>query len=305
MDDLILIARHLCKSYDGRMVVDGITFEVKRGECFGMLGPNGAGKSTTLRMIIGMTERDSGDLHLFGLDMDPEQVAVKARMGVVFQEDNLDDDLTVEENILVYASYFGMSRGRARERVGELLEFAQLTERRRDTVRKLSGGMKRRLVLARALVAQPELVVLDEPTTGLDPQARHVIWQRIRSLRENGVTILLTSHYMEEAQRLCDRILVLDGGKILDLDTPAALVERYVEPEVVEVRSATAEPLEPERFAPLPARLEEVDGTLHCYTRNASEVMALLCEHPGIALVRRPANLEDVFLQLTGRELRD
>ncbi|MBF0153165.1 MAG: ATP-binding cassette domain-containing protein [Magnetococcales bacterium] len=300
----IVIAENLSKSYDGEPVVDRISFQVHAGECFGILGPNGAGKTTTLRMLIGLTPLDGGRLEMFGLPMHPEQKAVSRRLGVVSQEDNLDDDLSVQENILVYGRYFGLGEKVIRSRLEGLLEFARLADRRQQQVRTLSGGMKRRLVLARSLVAEPELVILDEPTTGLDPQARHLIWQRLRSLKEKGVTLLLTTHYMEEAARLCDRLLVMNHGRILDLGPPRELIARHLEPEVVEIRSSVGHP-DPAPFRDLPVRLEIVGDVLYCYCADPSAVLATLRTLPTLTFLARPANLEDLFLKLTGHDLRE
>ncbi|MEO5346894.1 MAG: ATP-binding cassette domain-containing protein [Magnetococcus sp. YQC-9] len=304
MADALIQAKNLQKSYQGRRVVDAIDFTVQVGECFGMLGPNGAGKTTTLRLITGLTPLEGGELRLFGTFTDPAHREVHRRMGVVSQEDNLDDDLTVAENLLVYGRYFGLSDQRAEARVEPLLEFAQLTDRRDQTVRALSGGMKRRLVIARALVAHPELLILDEPTTGLDPQARHLIWQRLMGLKNQGTTLFLTTHYMEEAARLCDRLMIIDHGRILAMDSPQALIRAHVEPEVVEIRPLGA-PLDAEAFAHLPGRLERVGDALHCHSGDGAEVMARLRGHHDLVCLSRPASLEDVFLKLTGRELRD
>ena len=305
METPIIEASGLRKAYDGRTVVDGIDFQVPAGACFGILGPNGAGKSTTLRMIIGLTPVGGGTLRLFGLPMHPEQSAASRRMGVVPQEDNLDTDLTVRENLLVYSRYFGRSRAEIAALIPELLEFAQLTDRSDHPVRTLSGGMMRRLLIARALVGAPDLVVLDEPTTGLDPQARHLIWQRLRQLRERGVTLLLTTHYMEEAAQLCDHVLVMNHGRILDQDPPRTLIQRHVEPEVVEIRGGDASPPDPAAFRDLPGRMETVGDTLYFYTGDTCPVLQHLRKRKDLEYLLRPANLEDVFLKLTGRELRD
>ncbi|MBF0309415.1 MAG: ATP-binding cassette domain-containing protein [Magnetococcales bacterium] len=301
----VIQAEGLYKYYHGKAVVAGIAFAVQPGECFGILGPNGAGKTTTLRMITGLTPVDAGRLEVFGLPMSPEQRAVTQRLGVVPQDDSLDPDLTVFENLLVYGRYFGLSEKLIRQRIPELLAFAQLQDRRTATVRALSGGMKRRLVLARSLVADPELVVLDEPTTGLDPQARHLIWERLLSLRRKGITLLLTTHYMEEAARLCDRILVMDEGRILDLDTPEELVIKHVESSVVEIRLCCGGNPDPEEMRHLPARLESVGSSLYCYTEDPPALLAFLQHRHDLTVTARPTNLEDVFLRLTGRDLRD
>ena len=303
--DPVIDIENLTKRYDGKAVVGGISFSVQRGECFGLLGPNGAGKSTTLRMMIGLAPIDGGKLTVFGKPMHPEEVDIPRRLGVVPQEDNLDTDLTVIENLLIYAGFFGLSERKVRPRALELLDFVQLKDRAEARVRELSGGMKRRLVIARALIAEPEAVVLDEPTTGLDPQARHLIWQRLRALKEQGVTLILTTHYMEEAAQLCDRLLVLDHGKILDLGTPQELIERHVEPDVIEIRlngsGETGEAL----LEGLSCRFELVGDTGYCYTDSPWDVMDRLKTRRDLVFLHRPASLEDVFLKLTGRELRD
>ncbi|MBF0143228.1 MAG: ATP-binding cassette domain-containing protein [Magnetococcales bacterium] len=304
MNEPVIAIEGLGKSYGGRVVVDQVSFRVDPGECFGILGPNGAGKSTTLRMIIGLTPADRGSLRLFGRGDPASLRACHARMGIVPQEETLDEDLTVHENLLVHGRYFALREEWLAARIETLLPFAQLTGQREQAVRTLSGGMKRRLTLARSLVANPDLVVLDEPTTGLDPQARHLIWQRLRQLREEGVTLLLTTHYMEEAARLCDRLLVMNHGRILDLDTPEALIRRHVEPEVVEIRSRRG-PLPREIAATLPGRHELVGDTLYSYTNDASALLEEIRQQPGLLFLHRPANLEDVFLKLTGRELEE
>nr|CRH07091.1 ABC transporter, ATP-binding protein (NodI) [Candidatus Magnetococcus massalia] len=306
--DSIISAQGVCKRYGGKPVVNHIDFAVPTGSCFGILGPNGAGKSTTLRMLTGLTPVDEGTLLVFDQPMSPECRTVQDRLGVVAQEDNLDEDLSVWENILVHGRYFGLADEQIKPRISKLLTFAKLEDRADAAVRTLSGGMKRRLVIARSLVAEPELVVLDEPTTGLDPQARHLIWQRLRQLKEQGITLLLTTHYMEEAAQLCDRLLVLDSGDILDQGTPQELISRHVEPEVIEIRaesSLNGTLLDPAEFPNLKARLEKIGDTLFCYTEHAAEIMQILAHRHDLTMLVRPANLEDVFLKLTGRELRD
>lgn len=303
--DPVIDIKNLTKRYDGRAVVDGIGFSVNRGECFGLLGPNGAGKSTTLRMMIGLAPIDGGELRVFGREMHPEEEEIPRRLGVVPQEDNLDTDLTVLENLLVYAGYFGLSERKTRPRALELLDFVQLADRADSRVRELSGGMKRRLVIARSLIAAPEAVVLDEPTTGLDPQARRLLWQRLRALKEQGVTLILTTHYMEEAAQLCDRLLILDNGKILDLGTPQELIERHVEPDVVEIRKNGSGESGADLLEGVECRFEEVGDTSYCYTDAPWDVMERLKTRRDLVFLHRPASLEDVFLKLTGRELRD
>ena len=291
------------KRYGADAVVDRIDLRVPRGGCFGLLGPNGAGKTTTLRMILGQSPPSGGTLSVLGESMPAEGRRVRARIGVVSQDDNLDPDFTVMENLEVYASYFPRRRHRAlRPFLESLLEFVSLEERADYRIPALSGGMRRRLVIARALVNEPLLLILDEPTTGLDPQIRHLIWSRLRALTERGTTVLLTTHYMEEAERLCDRVAIIDRGRILAEDAPRALVANRVELSVVEVRAGERPPL-PE-LARL-ARVETVDGVWHCHTNEPGAVLASLGAYPDLEYLHRPANLEDVFLRLTGRELRD
>lgn len=304
MSASLILVQGLVKRYRDRAVVDRIDFQVVPGECFGMLGPNGAGKTTTLRILTGLTPRDEGAIWLFGHPLDPASPEYHRRIGVVSQEDNLDDDLTVVENLRVYGRYFGLPEDLIRLRVEELLEFAQLAERRDHAVRVLSGGMKRRLVIARALVASPELLILDEPTTGLDPQARHLIWQRLAELKSRGTTLFLTTHYMEEAARLCDRLMIIDHGRILAMGTPRALIAEHLEPEVVEIRPRLS-PLEPASLLALPGRLEQSGDTFYCHSQDASEVLAALRGRHDLICLARPAGLEDLFLRLTGRQLRD
>lgn len=303
-DTPLILAQGLLKRYHGQVVVDQIDFAVRQGECFGILGPNGAGKTTTLRMIIGLTSKDAGELRLFGQRILVDDPHAHYRMGVVSQEDNLDDDLTVAENILVYGRYFGLATALLQQRIEELLAFMQLLERRDQAVRTLSGGMKRRLVIARALAASPELLILDEPTTGLDPQARHMIWQRLGALKSNGTTLLLTTHYMEEAFHLCDRLMIMDQGRILAMGSPVELIREHVEPEVVEIRGINR-PIQLAACQHLPGRLEMAGDALYCHTEDAAGILELLQGRRDLACLLRPANLEDVFLKLTGRELRD
>ncbi len=299
--DAVVTARGLVKRYGARTVVDGIDLTIPRGRCFGFLGPNGAGKTTTLRMILGLTPADGGELSVFGLPLPAGAREARARTGIVPQLDNLDPDFTVAENLEMYASYYGLPADP--ERVARLLAFAALSDRARAKTESLSGGMKRRLTIARALVNDPELVVLDEPTTGLDPQARHVIWGRLAELRARGTTLILTTHYMEEAERLCDELVVMDHGRILDQGSPRALIERHVEPEVIEIRGADGAALE--AAPPADCRLERMGTSLYCYARDPAPLLARLRADPALTFLHRPAGLEDVFLRLTGRELRD
>jgi lipooligosaccharide transport system ATP-binding protein len=294
----------LHKSYNGREVVRGIDLHVPAGRCFGLLGPNGAGKTTTLRLLLGQSPVSGGEISVFGLPIPAGGRAVRARTGVVPQADNLDPDFTVAENLRVYGRYFGIPVDTLDRRIRELLEFVGLSDRAKARIATLSGGMKRRLTIARALVNDPELVVLDEPTTGLDPQVRHMIWGRLRDLRQSGKTLLLTTHYMEEAERLCDELVIMDQGRILEQGTPAALIKKHAEPEVIEVRGEE----QLARQALLTGgdgRFEVVGDTYYYYTRDARAVVKRLEGMSGLTFLHRPANLEDVFLKLTGRELRD
>jgi lipooligosaccharide transport system ATP-binding protein len=302
----VVQARGLLKSYGGKPVVAGIDFDVRSGECVGFLGPNGAGKTTTIRMIACFVRVDAGQLLVFGLEPAAGARAIKRRLGVLAQEDALDPDLTVRQNLTVYARYFDVARTEARARADELLRFVQLEDRARDPIRILSGGMRRRLALARALVSKPELLILDEPTTGLDPQARHLVWRKLRGLRQGGVTMLLTTHYMEEAAQLCDRVLVLDAGRILAAGPPARLVEEHVGREVLEVRDGADLPADLfERLAGLADRVERSPDAVHFFFRDGRSPAAALPLLERRSFTHRPATLEDVFLCLTGRELRE
>ena len=294
----------LIKRYDSREVVRGINLSVPAGRCFGLLGPNGAGKTTTLRLLLGQSPVSDGVIRVFGLPIPQAGRAVRARTGVVPQADNLDPDFTVAENLRVYGRYFDIPAATLDRRIRELLEFVGLTDRADARIATLSGGMKRRLTIARALVNDPELVVLDEPTTGLDPQVRHMIWGRLRDLRQAGKTLLLTTHYMEEAERLCDELVIMDQGRILEQGAPAALIKKHAEPEVIEVHGE-------EQFARRAlesageGRFEAIGDTFYYYTRDARAVVKQLEGISQLTFLHRPANLEDVFLKLTGRELRD
>ena len=299
----VIQAVGLRKAFGERVAVDGIDLDVPRGHCFGLLGPNGAGKTTTLRMLLGLTPFDAGSLRVFDLEIPAQARQVRQRVGIVPQADNLDPDFSVAENLVVYASFFSIPRSEVEDRIERLLAFANLSERRNARVDTLSGGMQRRLTIARALVNDPELVVLDEPTTGLDPQARHVIWGRLSELRDQGKTLLLTTHYMEEAERLCDELVVVDHGRILDRGSPRELIARHVEPEVIEVRGGADQVADwPEVRA---LRNERMGTSLYCYARDPGALLQRLGDTPGIVFLHRPAGLEDVFLRLTGRELRD
>jgi len=294
----------LRKSYGGLVVVDGLDLEVQRGECFGLLGPNGAGKTTTLKLCLGLTAPDGGEISLLHEPVPARAREARMQVGVVPQFDNLDPDFSVVENLLVYGRYFGMPVEKAAERVPALLDFAGLTGRETSKISALSGGMKRRLTLARALVNDPQLVFMDEPTTGLDPQARHLIWERLRRLTQEGKTLVLTTHFMEEAERLCHRIAIMDRGRVISQGTPRSLIAEHIEREVVEVHGSRIEQWlrHARRLAP---RVEHAGDTVFCYGENVDAVVKSLETSPELIWLRRPANLEDVFLKLTGRDLRD
>ena len=301
-----LLARGLKKSYNGFEALRGVDFEVRRGECFGFLGPNGAGKTTTMKMIYGAVIPSGGELEVAGLDVTRCERQIKRRIGVVPQENNLDDELKVRENLLVYGRYYDLPRKVALARADELLDFVQLTDKADAQVEQLSGGMKRRLLIARALINDPEIVVLDEPTTGLDPQARHLVWDRLRALTKEGKTLLLTTHYMEEAARLCDRLVIMEGGVIIARGSPKQLVEEHVSPEVVEFR---ARPEALDELRPVVERTSDaVEQTGEALISFTSDAEALIEEvrSSGVEVdntVYRQAGLEDVFLSLTGRRL--
>jgi lipooligosaccharide transport system ATP-binding protein len=303
----VVSARALTKRYGEFTAVDGIEFDIAAGECFGMLGPNGAGKTSTMRMIGCATPVTAGRLDVLGLRVGVDDRRIKSRIGVVPQEDNLDEELTVEENLVVYAGYFGISGRTARARAGELLEFMQLAGRRSDRVAALSGGMKRRLVIARALVNEPEVVLLDEPTTGLDPQARHLIWERLRTLKEAGATLVLTTHYMEEAAHLCDRLVIMDRARILVCGSPDGLIRELIPRHVVEVPADVARSLDGELAdvsAPATSVQVLADRVLF-HAEDAEPIVRALTE-AGVEEARlryRMSSLEDVFLKLTGRTI--
>jgi len=304
----LIHARGLVKRFGKFTAVDGIDVDVAPGEAFGFLGPNGAGKSSTMRMVGCVSPPTAGTLRILGLDPVRDGPAIRGRIGVCPQQDCLDPELTVAENLTVYARYFGIPRSVARDRAAELLDFVQLTDRAWDRVEPLSGGMKRRLTIARALVNEPELVLLDEPTTGLDPQARHLVWERLFRLKQRGVTLVLTTHYMDEAEQLCDRLVVMDAGRIVAEGSPRELIDKYSTREVVELRFG-GDPLEPhmERLAGIGDRSELLPDRILVYTDDGDAALAQVHARqlsPGSALVRR-SSLEDVFLHLTGRTLVD
>jgi lipooligosaccharide transport system ATP-binding protein len=301
----LIHARGLTKRFGEFTAVDGIDFDVAPGEAFGFLGPNGAGKSSTMRMIGCVSPPSDGTLRI--LDMDPvrDGPAIRGRLGVVPQADTLDNELTVQENLVIYGRYFGLSRAEVRRRAAELLEFVQLSERATSKVEPLSGGMKRRLTIARALVNEPELILLDEPTTGLDPQARHLVWDRLFRLKQRGATLILTTHYMDEAEQLCDRLVIMDNGKIAEEGTPLELIRRLSTREVVELRFPSDPPeVAPGTFNGQVARIEKLPDRLLLYTDDGDALVPVAHERlqPQSVLVRR-STLEDVFLRLTGRTL--
>ena len=304
-DAPVLSVKSLRKSYGGKEVLSGLDFSIARGECFGLLGPNGAGKTTTLRCCLGLIDPDSGDISLVGEPVPKAARTARIRVGIVPQMDNLDPDFTVLENLQIYARYFGLDHSALADRFARLLEFAGLQGKSGASIRTLSGGMKRRLTLARALVNDPDLLVLDEPTTGLDPQARHLIWNGLRQLLSQGKTILLTTHFMDEAERLCTRLAVIDHGRMMACDAPRALIAAHVEPEVVEVYGDDATAWAESRGRSLADRLEVAGETAFCYARDAKPLLADLADRTGLRYLHRPANLEDLFIKLTGRDLRD
>lgn len=306
MSDPVIRAVNLTKKYDEFVAVDGISFDVARGESFGLLGPNGAGKSTTMKMIASVSTRTSGDLTVLGLDPNVDGPAIRSQLGVVPQEDNLDNELRVRENLVTYGRFFGLSRAEAGTRADALLEFAQLTDRATAKVEPLSGGMKRRLTIARSLMNDPQVLLLDEPTTGLDPQARHILWDRLFRLKEQGTTLVLTTHYMDEAEQLSDRIIVVDKGKIMAEGSPAELIRTYSTREVLEVRyGSDKNVVVAHAIADVGERQEVLPDRILIYSDNGEHDLAEITRrghHPTTSLVRR-SSLEDVFLRLTGRSL--
>jgi len=299
-----LVARGLRKSFGPLEVVAGVNLEVESGECFGLLGPNGAGKTTTLKLCLGLIEPDAGEMVLLGEPVPQRAREARRRVGVVPQFDNLDPDFTVAENLLVYGRYFGMRAHAIAARVPELLEFAGLAGRGDAKINTLSGGMKRRLTLARALVNDPQIVFMDEPTTGLDPQARHLIWERLRRLTQQGKTLVLTTHFMEEAERLCNRLAIMDHGRIITEGSPRALIAAHIEPQVVEVHGNGFEAWMEEARSLCP-RVERAGDTVFCYTGEVEPILRNLSGKSDLTYLHRRASLEDVFLKLTGRDLRD
>jgi len=309
MSQPLFTAEHLVKRFGDATVVDHLSFQIQPGECLGVIGPNGAGKTTTIRMCLGLTSPDEGRITAFGMDMPREAMAIKARLGVVSQMDTLDPDFDCAENLLVYGRYFGLPRRTIEERIPRLLDFAALTHKARAKPGELSGGMKRRLSLARALVNDPQLLLLDEPTTGLDPQARHLMWERLQLLLQQGKSILLTTHFMDEAERLCNRLLVLDHGRKIAEGRPRELIAQHLEPDVVEVYGPGALDLAHHEahagLRTLAARVEVSGETVFFYTAQAQPLLAALGALPQLRTLHRPANLEDLFLKLTGRQIRE
>jgi lipooligosaccharide transport system ATP-binding protein len=304
----LVIATDLSKKFGEFQAVDGIDFQIAPGEAFGFLGPNGAGKTSTMKMIAATSPVTQGTLRVFGLDPATAGAAIRARLGVVPQEDNLDTELTVEENLFIYGRYFDLPRSEIRKRIDELLAFAQLTDRKKSKVDPLSGGMKRRLTIARGLINRPEILILDEPTTGLDPQARHLLWDRLYRLKRDGATLVITTHYMDEAEQLCDRLVIMDKGKIVGEGSPRSLIQEHSTREVVELRFPAGEQeLVAPRIEGIGSRIEVLPDRILVYADEAEKAMEEVHNRglePEMTLARR-STLEDVFLHLTGRSLVD
>ncbi|MCP5359387.1 MAG: ATP-binding cassette domain-containing protein [Sinobacteraceae bacterium] len=301
----VLAVRELRKSYGGVPAVRGVGFAVPAGECFGLLGPNGAGKTTTLRCCLGLTAPDSGTVELAGLPVPQAAREARYRVGVVPQFDNLDPDFTVTENLVIFARYFGIPAAQARANVPKLLEFAGLGDKATAKIDALSGGMKRRLTIARSLVNDPQVIFMDEPTTGLDPQARHLVWDRLKSLLNAGKTLILTTHFMDEAERLCQRVGIMDRGELIALDSPRNLIEREIEPQVVEIYGDGVRDWAAAFGRAASSRIEVAGETAFCYAHDATALLATLDGWPRLRALKRAANLEDVFIKLTGRDIRD
>jgi lipooligosaccharide transport system ATP-binding protein len=302
----LIVVKNLVKQFGDFTAVNGINFSVKQGESFGLLGPNGAGKSSTMRIIGATSQRTSGEVLILGKDPEQAGPQIRAHLGVVPQQDNLDEELTCAENLYIYGRYFGLPKTTVKNKLDELLEFAQLLDKKNSKVKSLSGGMKRRLTIARALVSDPDILMLDEPTTGLDPQARHILWDRLFRLKEKGVTLLITTHHMDEAEQLCDRLMVMDKGEIMAEGSPSELIKKYSTKEVLEVRFGSDRNSQMvEQLQSFADRLEELPDRLLLYTESGEELLAKIVAaniHPNTSLVRR-SSLEDVFLRLTGRSL--
>ena len=302
----LIVVKNLVKQFGDFTAVNGINFSVKQGESFGLLGPNGAGKSSTMRIIGATSQRTSGEVLILGKDPEQAGPQIRAHLGVVPQQDNLDEELTCAENLYIYGRYFGLPKTTVKNKIDELLEFAQLLDKKNSKVKSLSGGMKRRLTIARALVSDPDILMLDEPTTGLDPQARHILWDRLFRLKEKGVTLLITTHHMDEAEQLCDRLMVMDKGEIMAEGSPAELIKKYSTKEVLEVRFGSDRNSQMvAKLQTFAERLEELPDRLLLYTESGEDLLAKIVAaniHPNTSLVRR-SSLEDVFLRLTGRSL--
>jgi len=302
----LIVVKNLVKQFGDFTAVNGINFSVKQGESFGLLGPNGAGKSSTMRIIGATSQRTSGEVLILGKDPEQAGPQIRAHLGVVPQQDNLDEELTCAENLYIYGRYFGLPKITVKNKLDELLEFAQLLDKKNSKVKSLSGGMKRRLTIARALVSDPDILMLDEPTTGLDPQARHILWDRLFRLKEKGVTLLITTHHMDEAEQLCDRLMVMDKGEIMAEGSPSELIKKYSTKEVLEVRFGSDRNSQMvEQLQSFAERLEELPDRLLLYTESGEDLLARIVAaniHPNTSLVRR-SSLEDVFLRLTGRSL--
>jgi lipooligosaccharide transport system ATP-binding protein len=302
----MIVATSLTKTYGDFVAVDGVNFTVRRGESFGLLGPNGAGKSTTMKMIAATSQRTGGELSILGKDPNTQGPEIRAHLGVVPQQDNLDRELKVWENLMVYGRYFGLNRKWLKGKIEELLDFAQLVDKRNAKTEELSGGMKRRLTIARGLVNEPEILLLDEPTTGLDPQARHILWDRLFRLKEQGVTLVITTHYMDEAEQLCDRLMVMDKGKIMAEGSPAELIKKYSSKEVLEVRfGSDNNAVVADQLKGIGERLEVLPDRILIYAESGEKCLEQIVKlglEPVTSLVRR-SSLEDVFLRLTGRTL--
>lgn len=300
----VIQARGLVKQFGSFRAVNGIDFAIRPGQCFGFLGPNGAGKTTTLKMLMGLADFDAGSLSVLGQKLPDAARSIRARIGLVPQADNLDPDFTVRENLFMYARFFGLKRAAVAGRVEALLAFSELTAKADAKVETLSGGMKRRLTIARALINDPEIVILDEPTTGLDPQVRHLIWARLAELRARGVTLVLTTHYMEEAERLCDELVVMDQGRILDQGSPKDLIDRHVESDVIELRGTVSEALFT-TLRSMSAHAEHQGTAVYVYTHAPAPILEFIGDDTDLTVIHRRAGLEDVFLRLTGRGLRE
>ena len=301
--DPIIMCKGLRKVYGDLEAVSGLDLDIPRGNCFGLLGPNGAGKTTTLRMLLGQSPRTSGVLSVFGESIESNLREIRQRTGIVPQADNLDPDFTVSENLRIYGLYFRITSSVLEQRIPKLLKLVELDHRAKDRISTLSGGMKRRLILARALINDPDLLLFDEPTTGLDPQARHMIWSQIHRLKRNGKTILLTTHYMEEAERLCDEIVIIDHGKLITQGAPKDLIRIHCQKEVLEIRGELPDRLFTE-LSYQRSRFEQAGDTYYLYSDDPTELLETAAALPELACLHRQSGLEDVFLRLTGRELR-